>query len=61
MTIGEYCTLMQRVDDDIYDLDCKIQKEKDRNEVIIISISTAEEYLEVITKMQNLIKSLDVQ
>lgn len=68
MTIGEYCALMQRVDDDIFDLDCKIQKEKDHNGVVIdarcginISVSTAEEYLEVITKMQNFIKSLKVE
>ena len=61
MTIGEYCKLMQRVDDDIFDLDYKIQKEKDHNGVIFISVSTAEEYLEVITKMQNLIKSLKVE
>jgi len=49
-------------------LDCNIQKEKDHNGVVInpqsginISVSTAEEYLEMLTQIQNLIKSLKVE
>lgn len=66
MTIGEYCKLMQRVDDDIYDLDHRIEKEKHcgRNpdeQMINLTVRVAEEYLEVMTKMQNLIKSLKVK
>ena len=66
MTIGEYCELMRRVDDDIYDLDHRIEKEKHcgRNpdeQMINLTVCVAEEYLEMLIQMQDLIKSLKVE